>query len=445
MSGRQELTRYMAKLQFEFEWTDPLNARGVELRATWGRLSIIVDDEPITRFVDHRLTAYRDSIDLPLYPLAEWIVINWWFLLAEVCTPGKQEEFNYLRRHALRSAAEGYALPALLIQPLGEVHQLSWSRLFLEHSQVEFIAEGTAVVQRSELKAELSSFVEAVIERLSGCGLQHTVLQEEWAAIKGLDTDEQEFAFAAGLLGVHPFEMPEDVAQELIVFSQTIDRNAFVDFLSAAHPETFGHEIARLKDSIGRLEHETQDLPEVVKRRRDFRPQITNRYRPWEVGYEAAQALRAHLDLSDRPLVGLQGLAYSLGVTIDDFKSSIISDTPVSMIDALSIRKENKSPAFASAHQFDESLTFAMSRCLYDYFFSTDKTILVTRSRSERQRCNRAFAAEFLLPATALRERIQNGSITTDEIDDLAREWQLSSYVVRHQIENHDIAPIEFI
>lgn len=74
----------MNQLTFDFEWKDPGGARGPELSATWARLEIRVGDVPVTRVDDLRARSVRNAIYGPLYPVAEWIVSNWWSLLYEV-------------------------------------------------------------------------------------------------------------------------------------------------------------------------------------------------------------------------------------------------------------------------------------------------------------------------------------------------------------------------
>lgn len=61
---------------------------------------------------------------------------------------------------------------------------------------------------------------------------------------------------------------------------------------------------------------------------------------------------------------------------------------------------------------------------------------------TDRQAQSRAFAAEFLAPAEASRKELRSERIPLDDVDDLALEFGVSSYVVRHQIENHGLAQI---
>ncbi len=67
---------------------------------------------------------------------------------------------------------------------------------------------------------------------------------------------------------------------------------------------------------------------------------------------------------------------------------------------------------------------------------------MVTRAQSDRQKCSRAFAAELLAPAGAIRERVSRPGIASDDVDELAALFGVSSFVIQHQLENHRIASI---
>src|SRR3954454_10671405 len=111
---------------FQYEWIDPAGAKGAELRATWARLEIDIDGHIVTRAIDGVSRGVRDSLYLPLYPLAEWLVTNWWFLLYEVEPRRLGTGNGYYGRHSLRSAGEGFALPSILFSATGATVQAHW-------------------------------------------------------------------------------------------------------------------------------------------------------------------------------------------------------------------------------------------------------------------------------------------------------------------------------
>jgi Zn-dependent peptidase ImmA (M78 family) len=64
----------------------------------------------------------------------------------------------------------------------------------------------------------------------------------------------------------------------------------------------------------------------------------------------------------------------------------------------------------------------------------------VTRTGTEHQQRNRAFAAEFLAPAESIRDRIGGDRVAEEDVEELAQEFQVSELVIRHQIQNDKLA-----
>lgn len=118
----------MANLRFIVDWTEPNGIRGPELSATCARLRIEVNGALITRIAEVGRGEIRDAVNVPLYPLAEWLATNWWFLTSEILNPDKERDAGFLRRHALRTNREGYAYPNLEIVSSGSSTNLVWKR-----------------------------------------------------------------------------------------------------------------------------------------------------------------------------------------------------------------------------------------------------------------------------------------------------------------------------
>ena len=67
---------------------------------------------------------------------------------------------------------------------------------------------------------------------------------------------------------------------------------------------------------------------------------------------------------------------------------------------------------------------------------------LITRSFTWDQQASRAFAAELLAPAEALRHLVDERN-TDESIANLAQEFNVSTWVIEHQLENHGIASFD--
>ncbi len=195
--------------KIDWNWESPLDAKGRELRATWGSLTISYKNEVITQVYDSSTKSVREHIYAPFYPLAEWIMLNWWFLMYEPYTSSKFTHIeDYLIRHNISFAKEGYALPNLIIKPQGQTVSLKWGNIKNDTiNGIRFINNGEATLLLDEVKDELLNFVGVVSERLKEHGINDTLLQEEWNAYKNISKDEEEFCKVAAFSGLDPYNI----------------------------------------------------------------------------------------------------------------------------------------------------------------------------------------------------------------------------------------------
>jgi hypothetical protein len=165
----------MAEFHITLEWEEPPHSRAPELNATWARLAIYADQVPVTKVEDHRSRGVRDGIYVPLYPIAEWMVSNWWFLWHEWRMDRPDA------RHNLLSAREGFALPDLSFNPTETRMSLAWRRRANQFGRVSFLTEGSRVLFKDVVQQELRSFVDAVVQRLDDQGIAASFLAQRVA------------------------------------------------------------------------------------------------------------------------------------------------------------------------------------------------------------------------------------------------------------------------
>jgi hypothetical protein len=428
-------------LQFKFEWEDPQAARGTELRATWARLEIFVGDEPVTRLIDEKNRSIRDAVYGPLYPVAEWIAMNWWSLLHEVEAPGTSRWQTYARRHSLAAASEGFALPDLRIVPTGQWVELHWFNQGVPGAGVAFVNSGTLTLPAGTVRDTLGDFVAAVVARLENEGIAGTPLQEEWDALQGTSGEESDFCRLAAALGQDPYAMDFDGRQELSEMATRIPAGVLDEFVSATDFSLLENSWNRLEAILleaARIDSSLSSIRELAERRLGASGPAT----PWELGYECARNLRKHLGLNGHTLATDCELADALRTNEEElFRSLPDAGTSRWGVGAMVTAAANGNPLILSAKQGGDSRRFAVSRALYESLAGAPAA-LVSRARSDRQQANRAFAAEFLAPAGLLRERIAHEGVDDEQIGDLADEFGVSAKVIEHQIENHRIAEL---
>jgi hypothetical protein len=427
--------------KINFEWEDPMKARGQELRATWARLDILVGDIPITRLIDGKTKSIRNSIYGPLYPVAEWIVMNWWPLLHESEAPHTVRARTYSHRHNLHSASEGFALPNLLLRPSGRMMDLVWAAKRIPATGIEFLESGSDSLPADSVRDEIEGFLVAVIGRLESEDITDTPLQDEWNAIQSMDSDENVFCKFAASLGEDPFSLDNESRERMVELASQIPSDLTDEFIAAIDYGNLADYLRNLNES---LKMAATSIPPLTIPILDLADGLTaNQRTPWENGYQLARDLREKLGLNGHLLADDTALADAIHVeeTFLDRASSADLNPLWSGFDALVAPSNKGEPVFMIGKTRGDSRRYTFCRALYDSL-SGASSALVSRARTDRQRANRAFAAELLAPSDLLRKRMNQEVADEALVMDLAEEFGVYELVIRHQLKNHHIAEV---
>ncbi len=433
----------MSNLNFDFDWVDPEGINGPELSATWASLKIQADDSIVTRVLDSRAKTVREFIHVPLYPLAEWLVTNWWFVTSEVQNPAKIGSPDFLRRHSLGANREGYAFPDLSVVPAGSRTHIAWEKYPSQWTRVEFLSYGQIWVDSDEFRETCADFVDQVIRRLSSLDIDGTLLQEEWDAIQTADKEESQFCEAAAGLGWDPYALDDDSRDCVLMLADNLGvlLDEAVPALDATDPITGSLAIV---SAIEEAKLKVLPLERIESFRAEIGQDSRNGHNPWDAGYRWARRLRENLGLDGQPLSTMAQVGEVLGEdveSLDEVMRPVNFFTKAPLIDGV-VTSQDESPAFAFRTLRDDARRFHFCRALAEVLASPYSDALITKAHSERQQRNRAFAAEFLAPSSSLRQRVLLPTIYGDDIDELAEEFGVSSRVIEHQITNHRIAHI---
>lgn len=432
----------MSRFDINIEWLRPLPGEPREVAETFARLQINIEGRPVTRVSDLRSGGQRDAIYGPAYPLASWIVDNWWSLLYEVESDVRAGDYD--DRHRLTRVAEGFAWPDLRIVPEGDGLHCRWSERTHEPSQVAFHDRGSAVLPRDTVEQSLRMFVTTVLTRLADRGVRETSLAEDWALTCATETDssEREFCQAAGRLGLDPLGVDDHAAEQILTTSgldkllrsELLDASsidslaASNDWLSGAQDELSESTVTSEKLGSGGHWREARD---------QLRPRLLNGGPPWKMGLELATLVRA-----------ANGVPHDQSPR--DFPwtwEPIFRHRPLnapSSIVALASTGSDKPPSCCTAtRRAPRATKFAAARAIYFYLTSGEARFrLISDARTADQKASRAFAAEFLAPREFLRRRIHHNNLTPDEISDLADELDVSERVIAYQIRNNRLGEL---
>jgi len=440
------------RLRFEYEWEPAEGVQSRELAATWCRLEIWVGSDCVTRVEDRVSGSTRRSLYCSLYALAEWIAFNWWAIQAHVRPTSLRphhwsfaqlrsnhgNEHGWLRHHNLRAAGDGFLWPNMTILPEGSSTRLTWvaDTDVPEAWPIRFVSGGECVVNGVSVLRSLGDLVDSVITRLAERGVQDSTLLGEWRANAGLSGDEREFCLAAARLGLDPYSTTQELAEQLVRVSERLDEQLLGEFLDAADPLALDQGLRWIDTSSEVIRESTATTDDRVFAVRVAVDGVTvnGAPRPWTAGYHQAARARQALGLEPtQPMAPEEMMAVhtssaaSLGLQGLGGESS--SHSPTLVLGA---------PA-----RLATTTRFAAARALWHFAIQPERErFLLTPTRTDVRRIERAFAAELLAPAVGLREQFMEapGAATDDDLDAAAAHYGVSPLLIRHQIENQLLA-----
>lgn len=416
--------------RLHFDWESTRSTRP-ELAHTFAYLQIWQAQTCITRVFSTRTSGLREGIFVPLYPIAEWAIRNWWFLW-EDWHPHRLPE-----SHNLSSAAEGYALPRLEFRSSESRTKLVWQKYLQQFAGIEFLEAGEAYAAKAEVQDQFCRLVESVLARLDSCGIPDAELSQEWKAIQSVENnlEEHQFCSLAARLGLDPFalepaqssmleELPTDLPWSLV--SEVANHCRWSDLAASIHS---------LREFIQASASESNPgKPWAATPSNDFGFSLS----PAHQGYQAARQLRGKLGLAG-PIPRLESLL-SESLDTGPVQQLVLPDRLVS---AVALNSAG-GPVFGlqPAIRADQR-RFRLARAMGSYFF-TGQAGVVGEGNSEQQQRNRAFAAEFLAPAADLAKILSSSDdfISSSQIDELSDRFGVSTELIVRQIENHSLGVV---
>ncbi|CAI9418010.1 hypothetical protein [Nocardioides sp. T2.26MG-1] len=408
-------------LRFKWEWEPEPNVRLPELAATWSRLSIDLGDTPVT-LVERRdgSGGPRHGLDVPLYPLAEFLAINWWGLSATSHLPSDPGV-------RFTKAGAGFAWPDLTLR--GD-RGLVWASLRQRDKapeHIRFLTQAETVLDADSVLTGIADLIDSTVRRLDDRGVHGTLLQDEWASIQHADQEERDYCLVAAAWGQDPYDTAPEMERLLLGAGAEIGDAALVADLARAVPRE------RLADSTGWLREATRSLDLKSLRLPSLGSldwSATAGVAPWRIGYERARRLRVLLDLHPSQPVPIEDL-----VEVRQTQSL----APVN-VDGL-VGSEGMSLAVVvGATASVNAKRFAAARAIGRHALARPHTrSLLTRSTQYTERTERAFAAELLAPAEGIAE-ILGGDFSDEALQRAAEYFRVNTILVQHQVENQVVA-----
>lgn len=420
-------------LKLSIEWEDPCSAKGEELRATWCRLSIHIGQTPVTRVHDERAQTVREAVYCSAYPLAEWFAFNWWALLNESERPSSSPE-----RHNLRFAREGFALPNLELFSEGTVVRAVWKPYRPPSAPVRFLDEGFALLDRNVFVSEIQTFVGKVVARLDSQSVPRMFLTREWSSIRETSAAERDFCETAGALGLDPYDLEDKTANEILFIAQSFPAEMKREFFLAADWTILTQQARWISKCLRQLQ-DYGTKTKLAGKKGLYRTHARSST-PWQSGYDLARQFRKDFGFG-KPT---KPLSIDRLCGLKDGNLPVIRVGEEHQLDAVASLATDLGPQVATSKDRESSKSYLLARALCEYVCSnSEESALLTRISSDRQKRNRAFAAELLAPADGIRKLISGSRVARDEVAEIAAQLHVSEWLVEHQLQNHRIATVE--
>ena len=438
-------------IRFRVEWQDAPGVRDTVLARTWCRLVIEAGDRLVTEALDDRSRSLRGGIYGSVFPLSQWIVENWWFILNEsyrfpaaygsrdlARTPGDRA---WIQRHSILAARQGGVLPDLAIYRDEGSVVARWMPDSDDsaHPFLRFTGSGEVTMGQDEAKRGLAELVDQVLDRVEGLDdTEVGMLREEWNAIlESREADRKicEWAARLGLDPHDPDEFTDDQAGTLFGLISPLDDSVRSDLLDAEQLQSLRADLEWLNqarslaaDAGGALNPEP-DLSSIAGRTAH------------EHGYMCAATLRSHLSASGRcePIGDMGEILHRLGWAQSPVRT--LEPRPEGPLKVALEQSDDGASVAVTAERDLPGERFGLARSIFLRHFSANgcNRRLVTEAHTREQHASRAFAAEFLAPAAGLSRHIGE-RVSHDGIDHLAEHYAVSPTVIAHQIQNHRLA-----
>ena len=470
------------RLAFELHPLAPTSeCRHLPERTGWAQLSIWANGSNLCRNVLDGSPAIREGVNVPLGPIADWLVRSWTFISFEERSgifPPRASAFDTLRewgsahppgpynedewldarerwwtRHFLAAGADGAQLPNISLLRGGDRLFVDWAPAGFAGSRApKFLSEsGQAAVPWDDGEAVLAEFVAYMAEWFRGERLdgvfawtrQRDPLHEAEAdfderlrAFTGIDASVLRAWTAAATDAElrRNLGLPEgsDDPSESVITQVLRD-------LSPATPDSVRHE------AVWRLDARTRSTTcadELEGLRAVARDAARAGGAAEQAGQLAAQAVRRRLGLNGRPVGKLDERLRSLGVDVT--RSGI--DCPG---EGLLVGSRRGAGAAAVINQTLRTTTpwgerFELARALGHLLLDSYRgdalgAASTTFAQPWARRRSGAFAAELLLPGAQLLDRFGalDSAADRDVFPSLLNQYGVGARTAAFQLWNH--------
>lgn len=424
--------------------SEPLAAGAAEEQATFGLFAVTANDRLLTAGEDTERGELRHGPHVAGYPLAEWLVWNWWRLRWEYGRPPDGEiALRWDFSHRMATIGDGYSWPKITIFSDG-VQAFLASEPSRDAGTVLFRylgASGYQTVPATELEVAIDEFVGDILARLEGRELRGTNLHHLW---NDLETERQDrelvrFRRLEAQLGCEPDEIDEDAIRSRLGDAAALGEEALTEV--AADAAFRGHapdrmmSAAQIMETAGYSGFDADVRDAIMLRDATAVPQ-PGEVEAWRIGRRLAQTLRGQESLDGHP-VSDENLAEFAGTTNDAISNDDRRSNELSFL----LGQHDGRARISLRSKWRTGRRFDLARLIGDRVlgsrtdYAAERLLPATQAYSYRQKVQRAFAVEFLSPFDAVEDML-DGDYSEEKQNDAAGYFSVSPMTIRTQLVN---------
>ena len=422
------------KIDFRQSWSS-IGSGTHEIANTLAQLEIYVENYNLTRNENIFSQSIQNHVIVSSYPLALWMLQNWWRLLYEPLPASNKPDISWRMAHELGAANHGFVWPKILFASDSLNMQIWSSPSEVSCQQSVRYINGLNLpvsINISEFRQALFGFISTVENRLEALGSGSNNLSLLFSIVKEEEQieDSRIYRKLEALMGFDPDECSPDVMEDAIKLYRKYGDGTLL-------------ELAPVYGKIGQekpLKHIEKFIgaPGVYGKPRFYIEQKANNTcpnsAPWTVAVDNARELRSKIGNINNP-ISTDALFELLGIASSDIdKWEPMGRSSVSV----GIPTDDQTIKFVPRKKHPISKRFELSRYVGDFIQTGENQWLTnTDLYTYRQRYQRAFAAEFLCPINGLVSFLAS-DFSNEAIEDAAEHFSVSEQTISSLLANNN-------
>ena len=393
------------------------------------RLRLDAGGLTLTKLIRPGESVPDDYLHVPPASLAFWFIDNWWRIRFEPAPPGRFDAAWRLA-HDFSSIGGGYLWPQVAIWGEGARLGVAAQSEPLT-APFRFLADGFRYVPACAVEASVDQFIRGLLdEDTPDAGALEAQYQQLVA--EGRDNDTAAWRKLEAMLGFDADEAPEALIARLGAFAEEFG-HANIAETALARPGDDAADILEQEVGATRRSNVQIRLPDAVNEVRVDTAGADQS--PWELGENAAAALRDLLSQSPGPILNRR---LSELLELDVARLGGKGHPTVGY--GLRIKDDNgETQRLLLKSKWSHNRRFELCRIVGDVIWSGNSRLgPISAAKSARQKFQRAFAQSFLCPFSDLLEYVGDHP-TNYHVEAAARHFHVSERMIQSTLVNKSV------